>query len=71
MSVLSRGKIRERLKEASPWETGLVITPLPEEDDWSADAVNLRLGAYFLLPQSPPPPFLLCWMRHRPMPGEL
>ncbi len=59
MSVLSRGKIRERLKEASPWETGLVITPLPEEDDWSADAVNLRLGAYFLLPQSPPPPFIV------------
>ena len=36
----------------------VVITPLPSEEDWSDDSVNLRLGSHFLLPQSPPPPFI-------------
>jgi len=36
----------------------VVITPLPLAEDWSGDAVNLRLGNHFLLPQSPPPPFI-------------
>jgi dCTP deaminase len=39
-------------------DAGVVITPAPEEQEWSADSVNLRLGNHFLLPQSPPPPFI-------------
>ncbi len=35
-----------------------VITPMPSSEDWSDDSVNLRLGSHFLLPQSPPPPFI-------------
>ena len=47
----------------NPSEGGtIVITPLPidgPDGDWSDDSVNLRLGSHFLLPQSPPPPFIL------------
>lgn len=59
MGVLSRDRIWARLKADSPWESGLVITPIPRDADWSDDSVNLRLGGYFLLPQSPPPPFIV------------
>ena len=38
---------------------GVVITPMPWIKDWDRDAVNLRLGNHFLLPQSPPPPSIV------------
>ena len=59
MAVLSRETIQNRMKRHFSDEDGIVITPLPPEEDWSDDSVNLRLGSYFLLPQSPPPPFIV------------
>ena len=59
MGVLSRQKIMDRMKTTFPDKAGIVITPLPAEEEWSRDSVNLRLGNHFLLPQSPPPPFIL------------
>ncbi|HXR38065.1 MAG TPA: dCTP deaminase [Terracidiphilus sp.] len=41
------------------FDAGVVITPMPLNEDWSDDAVNLRLGNHFLLPQSPPQPFIV------------
>jgi len=49
--------------QQSPYEKdAVVITPMPfdgDAGDWSDDSVNLRLGGHFLLPQSPPPPFIV------------
>lgn len=59
MGVLSRKNIKDRMELVSPKECRVVITPLPSEEDWDRDAVNLRLGNHFLLSQSPPPPFIL------------
>lgn len=47
------------MKRTFPDKGGVVITPLPSEEDLSGDAVNLRLGNHFLLPQSPPLPFIV------------
>lgn len=68
MGVLSRQNILGRMKQSLPdkrqntvdreFDSGVVITPMPQDEDWSDDAVNLRLGNHFLLPQSPPPPFI-------------
>jgi dCTP deaminase len=46
------------MKGLCPEKDGIVITPMPTQEDWSDDSVNLRLGSHFLLPQSPPPPFI-------------
>ncbi|MES2221187.1 MAG: dCTP deaminase, partial [Acidobacteriota bacterium] len=46
------------MKAEFPDRNGVVITPMPSALDWSEDSVNLRLGSHFLLPQSPPPPFI-------------
>ena len=54
----SRESVLTRMK-AFPDKSGVVITPLPSDEDWSRDSVNLRLGGHFLLPQSPPPPFIV------------
>lgn len=59
MGVLSRENILGRMKRAVLDRAGVVITPLPSDEDWSGDAVNLRLGNHFLLPQTPPPPFIV------------
>lgn len=59
MGVLSRMQIRKRMEREFPNRVGVVITPMPSEEDWSGDAVNLRLGNHFLLPQTPPPPFIV------------
>jgi dCTP deaminase len=59
VGVLSRKNIECRLKRTFTDRAGVVITPMPLEEDWSDDAVNLRLGNHFLLPQSPPPPFIV------------
>lgn len=68
MGVLSHQSILNRMKRSLPdkrqnvvdheFDSGVVITPMPLDEDWSGDAVNLRLGNHFLLPQSPPLPFI-------------
>lgn len=58
MGVLSEGEIRARMCKDVDDPEGLVVTPIPAESDWSNDSLNLRLGEYFLLPQSPPPPYI-------------
>jgi dCTP deaminase len=59
MGVLSRGAILKRLERIPSEKGSVVITPIPCDSDWSDDSVNLRLGSHFLLPQSPPPPFIV------------
>ena len=59
MSVLSRKTIEARLKIPGWDPTGLVITPfLKCRNAFDHDAIDLRLGSFFLIPQSPPAPFL-------------
>lgn len=58
MGVLSQQSILDRMERTIEDRGGIIITPLPLVEDWSNDAVNLRLGNHFLLPQSPPPPFI-------------
>lgn len=59
MSVLSRKTIEDRL-ERPGWEPGsLVITPiLGNKLLFDHDSIDLRLGTFFLIPQTPPAPFL-------------
>lgn len=59
MAVLTREAIKERLNMPG-WEVqSLVITPLLglEKDVFDLDAIDLRLGSHFLLPQVPAEPF--------------
>jgi len=56
MGVLSRESVQRRMTKPLDDAVGVVITPRPWSRDWDRDAVNLRLGNHFLLPQSPPPP---------------
>lgn len=58
MGVLSRSAIEARMQKDVDDPRGLVVTPRPAPGDWSEDSLNLRLGEHFLLPQSPPPPFI-------------
>jgi dCTP deaminase len=59
MSVLSRQSITERRMLPIERPKSLVITPLLLHDDpFDYDSIDLRLGSYFLIPQSPPAPFL-------------
>jgi dCTP deaminase len=59
MSVLSRKTIQDRLKLPGWKPEGLVITPmLGSEKPFDYDSIDLRLGCFFLIPQSPPAPFL-------------
>jgi len=58
-SVLSRQSIEERRKRPVSDPKSLVITPLLlSPDPYDHDSIDLRLGSYFLIPQSPPAPFL-------------
>jgi dCTP deaminase len=62
MAVVHKSEIRRRLNLDLEDVESLVITPLLQEtdvlgEDSDADAVDLRLGTYFLLPQVPPQPF--------------
>ncbi len=58
MAILSAAEIRKRLKLDIRNPKSLVIAPcLTESDAFDTDSVDLRLGAYFLLPQVPPLPF--------------
>jgi dCTP deaminase len=57
--VLSHSTIVERMKLPISNPKSLVITPLPSKPNpFDYDSVDLRLGSYFLIPQSPPAPFL-------------
>jgi dCTP deaminase len=57
--VLSRQTIEERRKRPINDPKSLVITPLLlRTDPYDHDSIDLRLGSYFLIPQSPPAPFL-------------
>src|SRR5579863_9962643 len=52
MAVLARKEIETRLVLEITDPKSLVITPLLEKDSaFDADAVDLRLGCYFLLPK--------------------
>jgi dCTP deaminase len=58
-SVLSRQTIDDRRKLPISDAKSLVITPLIlKADPYDHDSIDLRLGSYFLIPQSPPAPFL-------------
>jgi len=62
MAVVRKAEIEDRLNLPVEDQKSLVITPLLEEDEVlgensDCDAVDLRLGTYFLLPQVPPQPF--------------
>ena len=60
MSVLSRESIRLRLRLDIRDAQSLVITPLLRpEKALDVDAVDLRLGCHFLLPNVPPAPAIL------------
>lgn len=59
MSVLSKRTIEGRLKIPGWKPESLVITPfLGSQRAFDHDAIDLRLGSFFLIPQSPPAPFL-------------
>jgi dCTP deaminase len=59
MTVLTRQTIKDRLARPITDELSLVITPLlgQENETFDLDAVDLRLGSHFLLPQIPAEPF--------------
>ncbi|MGA2235855.1 MAG: hypothetical protein ABSG23_10305 [Terriglobales bacterium] len=59
MSVLSKKTIEARLRIPGWRPESLVITPfLGSGEAFDHDAIDLRLGSFFLIPQSPPAPFL-------------
>jgi len=62
MPVIHRSEIQRRLGLAISNPQSLVITPLLQKGEVfgsraDTDAVDLRLGTFFLLPQVPPQPF--------------
>src|SRR6266404_466475 len=59
MSVLSRNSIESRRRLPIRYARSLVITPLVfRSEPYDYDSIDLRLGSFFLIPQSPPAPFL-------------
>jgi dCTP deaminase len=59
MAVLTSGEIDKRLKRPLDQRGSLVVTPLLNRDAvFDNDSIDLRLGTFFLLPQTPPEPFL-------------
>jgi dCTP deaminase len=59
MSVLSRKLIDERLALPITNKRSLAVTPvLDRETVFDSDSLDLRLGCYFLLPRTPPQPYL-------------
>jgi dCTP deaminase len=58
MGVLPAAEIKKRLDREIKDPQSLVITPLLDDDAFDEDSVDLRLGSHFLLPQSPPRPFM-------------
>ena len=57
MAVLSRKDLKARLDLSASDEKSLVITPLLDEASIDEDAIDVRLGTHFLLPQIPPQPY--------------
>jgi dCTP deaminase len=59
MAVLTRDAIKERLNKPVSNKQSLVITPFlgSEKEVLDLDAIDLRLGSHFLLPQIPAEPF--------------
>jgi dCTP deaminase len=52
MTVLSKAAIKKRMKLDIADEQSIIITPLLNEDSaFDAEALDLRLGSYFLLPR--------------------
>jgi dCTP deaminase len=59
MSVLSKKTIEDRLQLPGWQPESLVITPiLGNKLPFDYDSIDLRLGTFFLIPQTPPAPFL-------------
>lgn len=59
MSVLTASEIDNRLNRPLDQKGSLTVTPLLNRKDvFDHDSIDLRLGTYFLLPQTPPEPFL-------------
>jgi len=60
MPVISRQKFEERLRLPISSPESLVINPLLGDTEglFDHDSIDLRLGSFFLIPQSPPAPFL-------------
>jgi dCTP deaminase len=59
MSVLSKKTIEARLKIPGWKPESLVVTPIVgNKKPFDYDSIDLRLGSFFLIPQSPPAPFL-------------
>jgi len=60
MAVISKQNLKDRLGLPISDPRCLVITPLlgNTEDAFDYDSIDLRLGCYFLIPQTPPAPFL-------------
>jgi dCTP deaminase len=50
--VLTGQEIKERLRLGLDKARSLVITPLPPEEDWDEDSVDLRLGNCFFVPRA-------------------
>jgi dCTP deaminase len=57
-SVLSMNEIIQRLRQSIEKPESLVITPLLDFESFDQDAVDLRLGTHFLMPQVPPEPYV-------------
>ena len=58
MAVLTAVRIKERLRKPITEPDSFVFTPLLQRNSvFDADALDMRLGTYFLLPPSPPDPF--------------
>jgi dCTP deaminase len=59
MAVLSRKLIDERLALPITNKRSLAVTPVLDRDTvFDSDSLDLRLGCYFLLPRTPPQPYL-------------
>lgn len=66
MGIFSGKKIRDRLRLPINEPESMVITPLLTPDDaFDYDAVDLRLGSHFIMPQSPPEAAILPDSRSR------
>jgi len=57
MAVVHQSEIRRRLALNIKHQESLVITPLLNDEVFSVDSIDLRLGSHFLLPQVPPQPY--------------
>jgi|ERR1039458_6243073 deoxycytidine triphosphate deaminase len=61
MAVVNRTELDRRMDLEVDNPQSIVITPLLEQREKvkDCDAIDVRLGSYFLLPQVPPEPFIV------------